>query len=113
MKTFGASADRLLHAPAELRGMKLRYALLAVLLRAERPLGIGELIDSLEAAGLRIVAPHPNKAVSDALRCEARKPRVLAVRRGTFVALRLPDSTRRRILTWYRIATDAARGGGA
>lgn len=80
----------------QLSGLDLRYALTTVLLRAGVPLTVPELVHALERDGFRSWE-RPSKAVSDALRWEIGRGRVVRVRRGVYVVGAMPKQTRSRI----------------
>jgi hypothetical protein len=80
-----------------LRGIELRYALSYYLAQHGRRT-IAELIDGLTYQGFVFDADGP-KQVSDALRWEIRRGRVIRVRRGTYEATTWPRTTMHRIRT--------------
>ena len=80
----------------QLSGMELRYALTTVLLRAGVPLTVPELVRALERDGFTCWG-RSSKAVSDALRWEIGRGRVVRVRRGLYVFGHMPKQTRSRI----------------
>lgn len=75
-----------------LAGRQLRYLLTIVLRDASRPLTVAELVGLLERDGRR-VAGRPSKTVSDALRWEIGKGRVVRVGRSTYHRGSMPRST--------------------
>lgn len=80
----------------ELSGVVLRYAVLLVMEGVTRPTTVGEIVEAIERYGVR-VPERKGKWVSDALRCELRKGRVVRVGRNRYVGgLPMPDRTRRR-----------------
>ena len=79
-----------------LSGLELRYALTLVLIRSGVPLTVRELVRSLERDGFTCVEPS-SKSVSDALRWEIGRGRVVRVRRGVYVVGSMPKQTRSRI----------------
>jgi len=85
----------------ELRGPNLRHAALAVLILAGRPLTVAEVLDAIEVRGCRVRGRDPRKALADALAHEHGRGRVLRVRRGTYLARRLPKTTEWRIMARY------------
>jgi hypothetical protein len=82
--------------PHRLRGSNLRYCLLALLDLAGRPCSIAELIDQLEQLGLVVHGADPRKTVSDVLRWELTKGRVVRTGFGRYEALPRPPSTARK-----------------
>ena len=82
--------------PHRLRGSNLRYCLLALLDRAGRPCSIAELIDQLDQLGLVVHGADPRKTVSDVLRWELTKGRVVRTGFGRYEALPRPPSTARK-----------------
>jgi hypothetical protein len=82
---------------AQLRGRALRYLLTILLVDAQRPLTVAELIDQVERAGLEI-AGRPSKAISDALRWERDKGRVVRVGPSLYASGAMPVRTER----WIR-----------
>jgi hypothetical protein len=79
----------------ELRGIELRYALVVLLLDRGQPTDVKAMVAALEAGGRRL-AGRPGKAVSDALRWEVRRGRVVRLGRGRYAPGRMPRSTE-----WY------------
>ena len=77
-----------------LDGQLLRRVLVTWLVDAQRPLAVAELVARLDHAGLRVDG-RPGKVVSDSLRWEVRRGRVVRVGRGTYVAGSIPRSTAR------------------
>lgn len=82
---------------SKLAGRDLRYLLTVVLHQARRPLTVAELVVILERDGLRI-AGRPSKTVSDALRWEVGKGRVVKIGRSTYRRGTMPRST----ASWMR-----------
>lgn len=84
----------------------VRYAVVGTLLRAGRPMTIGELIAALRAAGPvdEVLGPLTPKRMSDALRAQAAQGRVRRVRRGVYEAVpsAMSRTTRWRYRTWER-----------
>jgi hypothetical protein len=80
-----------------LRGRPLRYLLTILLVDARRPLTVAELIEQVERAGLEI-AGRPSKVISDALRWERDKGRVIRVGEGRYARGVMPPRTER----WIR-----------
>lgn len=84
-------------APPPLRGLSLRYVLaLHLAAAAGRPCSVDELVTGVERAGF-LVAGRPSKAVSDALRWEVARNRVVRLDRNRYAAGHIPRSTRYRI----------------
>lgn len=80
----------------EIAGLDLRYVLTWLLLDAGRVLSIGELVRLLSASGFA-VAGRPSKTVSDALRWEVGRRRVVRRGRGRYGPGTMPRQTRSRI----------------
>lgn len=94
---FGEAVSTRRHAGRMLlSGIELRYALTAALLRAGTPLTVPELVRSLERDGFACCG-RTSKAVSDALRWEIGRGRVVRLRRGLYVVGHMPKQTRSRI----------------
>ena len=81
----------------QLSGLDLRYALTTALLRAGVPLTVPDLVRALERDGFTCWG-RASKEVSDALRWEVGRGRVVRVRRGVYVAGHMPKQTRSRIV---------------
>src|SRR3954447_18182308 len=79
-----------------LRGIELRHVL-TIYLAQQGPMTVYELIDALEHQNFAVPG-RPSKAVSDALRWEIRRGRVLRVRRGLYGSGEMPRSTEYDIL---------------
>jgi hypothetical protein len=75
-----------------LTGMNLRYLLTVVLLDAGRPLTTAELVEAVRSSG-RDIAGRASKTVSDALRWEIRKGRVVRLGRSVYRCGSMPRST--------------------
>lgn len=79
-----------MHAPPQIElvpvtGILLRYAILLVMEGVTTPTGVDEIARSIRRLGVR--APDPQgKRVSDALRTEVRKGRVVRLDRDRYVA---------------------------
>jgi hypothetical protein len=86
----------------ELRGIELRYVVTVMLLDQMRELTLVEVVDGLAALGIR-VRGRPSKTISDALRWEVRKGRVVRVGRGRYGPGRMPRSTE----WWLRRRVDS------
>ena len=84
-----------------IRGIELRYVLTIALIDACRAMTVPELVRAVENAGL-VLDGRPSKTVSDALRWEVRKARVIRRARGTYAAGRMPRSTE----WWIRTRVD-------
>ena len=79
----------------EVRGSDLRYLLTAYLFD-HGPSTIAELVDALTYHGFHTVV-GTSKAVSDALRWEIGRGRVLRLRRGRYCPASMPRATQHRI----------------
>ena len=79
----------------EVRGTDLRYLLTAYLFD-HGPSTIDELVDALTYHGFR-TAGRASKAVSDALRSEIGRGRVIRLSRGRYRPASMPRDTRHRI----------------
>ena len=75
-----------------LSGLSLRHALVVRLVDARRVLTVREIAASLEAEGFEIEG-RSSKAVSDALRWEVRRGRVVRVGRGQYARGRVSRQT--------------------
>lgn len=84
--------------PEPLWGRSLRRAALATLLRAGRPLAIGEVLAAIEARGRCVDAAYPRKAVADALAYEHDRGWAVRVRRGTYAVGSISKTSRWRVL---------------
>lgn len=82
-----------------LRGRPLRRAALAALLRAGRPLSVGEVLAAIEAGGDTVAGADPRKALADALAHEHDRGWAHRVARGTYRVGTITRSTRWRLLT--------------
>lgn len=80
-----------------LRGTELRYALVR-LTQLTGPASVPELITGLAHWGFAVDG-RPSKTVSDALRWERRRGRVLRRGRGLYGAGEMPRSTEHRIIS--------------
>jgi len=72
-------------------GLPLRY-LLTLHLLADGPLTVAELVERLEVDGIRLLG-RPGKVVSDSLRWEIGRRRVVRVGRGRYAAGVVPRQT--------------------
>lgn len=86
-------------------GRELRYRLSVMLRDAHRPMKVHEMIVTLRSGGLG-VRGRSSKAISDALRWEIRRGRVVRVGRATYVTGRIPPSTLRWIRRWLENRAD-------
>lgn len=83
--------------PFPVSGRAIRYLVLAELIRSGQAMNVAELVDKLR--GQEVLLPsRPSKAVSDALRWEVRKGRIVKIRRGIYQIGYVPRSTRYWIL---------------
>ena len=86
-----------------LAGRPLRYVLIE-LLRSARPsmqnpsgaMTVAQLVTALQAEGFALPG-RPSKVISDALRWEVRRGRVVRLERGVYRFVHAPKSTRSRI----------------
>ena len=76
----------------ELRGRDLRYLLTLVLHESRHPMTVAQLVEAAEVSG-RSIAGRASKSVSDALRWEIARRRVIRVGRSLYAAGTLPRST--------------------
>lgn len=79
-----------------LRGVELRYVLI-VALRNQSEMTVGDLVEEIARQGFKVDG-RPSKVISDALRAELARERVVRVERGTYALGQLPRSTEHRIL---------------
>src|SRR3954454_16505862 len=77
-------------------GLELRYLLTVLLIEAGRRVSLAELVRWVEGDGFTL-AGRPSKTVSDALRWEIAKGRVLRCGRGIYVTGSMPRQTKSRI----------------
>lgn len=107
---------RALLAPDRLSRLDLRYFLSEVMASApHRTWTPSELAAEVEAAGFRFV-DRPGKVVSDHLRAEVNRGRVIRVERGRYRSGSIPGTTRRRMQYAVRhrrqaLAAHRERGG--
>lgn len=88
---------RPLYSPDRLSRLDLRYFLSDVMAGdPHRTWTPGELAAEVDAAGFR-VGGRPGKVVSDHLRAEVNRGRVIRVTRGRYRSGSIPGSTRRRM----------------
>jgi hypothetical protein len=73
-------------------GRRLRYLLTIVLRDRRKEMSIEELVEVAAAHGLQVQG-RPSKIVSDALRWEVRKGRIVRLRRGLYGPGAMPRST--------------------
>jgi hypothetical protein len=105
-------------------GLDLRYALTVRLLEVGRVLSTRELVASIQSDGFVIVG-RPSKTVSDALRWEVRRGRVVRRGRGIYAAGVVPRETKSRMIrrvshlryqvvarTWDTTSNDARTSAG-
>lgn len=86
--------------PASLRPVErreLRYVLCLMLLDRGRTMTVPDLLEGLDRQGLSVVG-RASKAVSDALRWERRRGRVVRLDRGRYRTGAIPRST----IWWLR-----------
>ena len=82
-------------------GTELRYLLTSYLLDARTALRIGDLVRFCRHDGVTF-AGRPSKAISDALRWEIGRGRVVRLGRGIYVLGDMPRSTKSRIMSSSR-----------
>jgi hypothetical protein len=75
-----------------LRGQPLRYLVSLHLVEAGSPQTVRQLIAAIEAKGY-VIGGRASKTMSDTLRTEVRRGRVIRVGRGRYAAGRTPRST--------------------
>jgi hypothetical protein len=88
-------------------GVELRYLLTWYLVESGSVLSVGDLVRFLQADGLGVEGPA-NKVVSDALRWEIRKRRVVRVARGRYRCGVMPRQTKSRIRSRTAVVRHAA-----
>jgi hypothetical protein len=79
-----------------LDGRQVRRVIVTWLIEADRALTVADLVQRLADARLRTTG-RPGKVVSDGLRWEITRGRVVRLRRGTYAVGRIPRSTAFRI----------------
>ncbi len=79
-----------------LRGRPLRYVLVQIMYETHTPMSIPELIEACEAAGV-IFDGRASKIISDALRWEVRRGRIIRLGRGIYIRGVVPRGTLWRI----------------
>ncbi len=82
----------------------MRYLVLAELIRSGDAMAVRDLVDRLGRQGI-LLPPKPSKVVSDAIRWEVRKGRVVKRGRGVYQLGHIPRSTR----YWVLSKADACR----
>lgn len=78
---------------------KLRYALTLHLHERREAATVQELVDAMRTANVEVLG-RPSKAVSDALRTEVSRGRVVRLSRGWYRAGSMPESTGRFLRRW-------------
>ena len=96
MERMDAYADA-----STLWGRDLRYVLTWHLVEAGAVLSVGQLVRAVAGDGFGLPAPG-NKVVSDALRWEVARGRVVRVGRGRYRSGTMPKATKSRIGTRVR-----------
>jgi hypothetical protein len=71
---------------------------MVALLRAGRPLTVGEVLIAVEHGGRTVDGGYPQKRLADALGYEARRGWVVRVERGTYAVGRVSRSSQWRLL---------------
>lgn len=79
--------------PFPVSGRAMRYLVLAELIQSGDALSVAELVRRLRKGGL-LLPPRSSKIVSDAIRWEVRKGRIVRLRRGVYRVGSIPRSTR-------------------
>ncbi len=81
--------------PRAIAGLPLRYLLTTLMLEAGRPVSVRELVVWCAREGV-VFQGRPSKVISDSLRWEIRRGRVMRLRRGIYRATgaAIPRSTR-------------------
>lgn len=77
----------------EIRGRHLRYLLTTLLMEAQRPVTVAELVELCHREGV-VFTGRASKIISDALRWEIGWRRVTRVRRGVYRFVSAPSSTK-------------------
>ena len=90
----------------QIDGRQVRRVLVTWLMQSERPLTVPELAQRLADAGLSVTG-RPGKVVSDSLRWELARGRVVRVARGSYRIGLVPRSTAYKIM---RQAVEIQRG---
>ncbi|HVM07938.1 MAG TPA: hypothetical protein VM345_05730 [Acidimicrobiales bacterium] len=93
--------------PDEPLGLRLRSLLVVLLVEAGTPLTVRQLIARIEARGV-VLDGRPSKLVSDALRWEVRRGRVVRVGLGVYRSGRIAETTLRRMRGRARVLQEAA-----
>ena len=85
-------------------GLTLRRALFAVLLDADQPVTVAEVVGALHAAGVTVsrTSKPPNKVIADMLAYQVRAGRVRRTGRAAYALIpkALSRSTQRRCRLW-------------
>lgn len=83
--------------PRRIDGLELRYLLTDLIDGPERRVwSVSELVETVAGLGFRF-GDRPSRAVSDLLRLEIWRGRIVRLGRGRYRAAVIPGSTRRRI----------------
>lgn len=90
------------HLP-RLWGRALRFILVNEMMAAGGPVTVAELVRFIDHAGLPVEG-RASKVISDALRWEVRRGRVVRLSRGVYQYRSAPRSTARRIRRFARIS---------
>jgi len=93
--------------PRYLAGTELRYLLTTLLIEAEQPVSLADLVRWIGVDGF-ILPGRPSKTVSDALRWEIGHGRVVRCGRALYSAGSMPRQTKSRIR--HRVAQVRGRG---
>jgi hypothetical protein len=94
-----------------LAALDLRYVLVVQLVEAGRTVNLRDLVTGVVAAGF-VIDGRASKTISDALRWEVRRGRVVRRGRGLYAAGRVPRQTlwrMRRRVAWLRTQVVAPR----
>jgi hypothetical protein len=79
-----------------MRSLHIRYLVIDALMRSPNPLSLNDLATALACNG-HDLGPTPNKVISDLLRTELARGRVVRVERGVYRVGAVPASTAYRI----------------
>lgn len=77
----------------QISGRELRYVLTLTLFQAGRPMSVADLAAALAVAGFEVNG-RASKTISDSLRWEIGRGRVVRLTRSRYVTGKIPTSTR-------------------